>query len=167
MWNTVIGFILGAIVSFVSTVCYDYYKQYKTRRNLAVVISQEIQSIVEFLREKKVHDFLSNDKATVITFTTNYNYFTVYESNSNSIALFGQEVSQEIFRFYNRIKALFEDLKVYSDRIVETGSTKFTTTPEIKQFMKKQYQEILEQENKVIELLKKENEKKLFGLFLL
>src|SRR5574341_847574 len=115
--DTLIGVVVGAFLGLVATVFYDRYKEHRTRRLLAMAIAQELQSLLDLVKEKSWDDFIMKENKTItkVELTTTYNYFTVYYSHTHLISLFEPNLMKAIVHFYNRAKAFLEDIRLYCE----------------------------------------------------
>lgn len=150
-WGYLISALLGFIFGFVPLIVLENHKEHRTRRRIALAIHREINSLYELAKEKGWLLLLKAEKVKVdeadsISFLPPiaFDYFRVYESNLNSIALLEPMLMENIINFYNKLKSLLEDVKLQEEKVKERAKCE---DPKIRE-------ELLEDLNRRQKLLK-------------
>ncbi len=159
---SLIGVVVGAILGLASTMGYDRYKEHRTRKRLARAISEEIKSLLQLAVEKRWEKFILGNPEEIegVELTATYNYFTVYESHADLVSLFDQELVGRIVRFYNGVKSLLEDVKLYSEGVKDYGAD-----DEYRRAIKSQYERLKEEARSIVELTERESDKRFMWFF--
>jgi len=140
---TILGVLVGGFIAICSTFVYDNYKEFKTKKRIALAINHEINSIHKLAKDNKWTEFLEGDPGIIenVKLPISYNYFTVYESNAGLISLLDSDLAENIIDLYNKTKSLLEEIKQWNN-LVELRSKNridLETIKNIRVLMSKKY----------------------------
>jgi len=117
----IIPAILGFLFGVLPLLVFEFHKEHRTRRRIALAINQEIKSLFKVAEEKGWTLFLEGYQTEIGEYLppTTFDYFKVYDSNLHLITLLESGLSQNMIDFYNKAKALLEDVKIYAENVKE------------------------------------------------
>ena len=117
---TLLAVIVGAVVSFVSSLSIQAWLHHRERKSLQGALVGEISAILEIISRRKFIPNLQQviarieqgEVSTPFVATVTQEYFSVYKSNVSRLGLLRHPLPQKIATFYTQCFAILEDLKI-------------------------------------------------------
>ena len=128
MWQTLLGVIVGGLISLGAWTVQDFSSAQRRRRSLKAALAAEIGSIVELIERQGYADELRRAAQSIATLTAStdfdysipigQSYFTIYEANATTLGELEPQIASTVVRFYQGAKSLVDTLADRREGIV-------------------------------------------------
>ena len=115
----IVGGILALAGGFISNFYFEWRRDRRLRKNLALAFQGEITAIQEMVRKR---EYIEGLKKTIreiensglpfrFSFRARRKYFSVYEAHVGSIGILSPPLSNLVARFYTQANGILEDIE--------------------------------------------------------
>jgi len=128
----IVGGILAIAGGFFSNLWFEWRRDRRLRKNLALAFQGEITAIQEMVRKREYIEGLKNTIRKIensgqpipFSFRAQRKYFSVYEAHVGSIGLLSPPLSNLVARFYTQANGILEDVELLGEKDLSTADPK-------------------------------------------
>jgi len=119
--GVLVGGIIAIIGGFISNLWFEWRRDRRLRKSLALAFQGEITALLEIATKRRYIDGLkdmlqyieNSGEPTIYHFRARREYFSVYKANVGKIGMLRPPLPNLVDRFYTQANAILEDIEQY------------------------------------------------------